>query len=667
MEVLVERIGVLGRPRTLGEDHFDVIIRVFRRWRRGGEGEEGDGKDAGVHAGGHRAGALRAALNQAAPARAEEARERGVWAAGGEAGRRRAVLDVDLESLERQRPALEALARRFVVADVCKRGVVSADTRADAVDVRAERVQVPNECGGFQLGGCPLALVPKELSGGVGDNALACIGAVPLLACGLVQWRGDSKEVRDVAAVVVAFSEEAMDVFDGCGRGHVEDSADLGGTGLNALAAHDVAQVRDAGGAQAAFAGVELELRLAEALMEGFEVLAVVPPGSAVDDDVVDVADRCNPLHATQEHVEHALEDIGAGGEAEREAAVLALRHGEVAVALEGHQGVVNAGEGLLENRRRRRQAPDALPTMTMGTLQGLVGDRFPDLVAHGAGEAVGRRGQRGDVRPVDSRLPEVRRWDGFSAVVEAVRVLCEVLAERLQLTGGQAAVGRGDAREETSLSLPASQGVGRWRQGGAGMGRSAPLAGGAGAGAAGMQRVEKTAAGDVEARVVGPPGPDEQGLGGGVVRVFGPGLQGKVGGRSQSAGAQVDADILDCAHMGAPGVWPKKGGGADDDEEWGHGAERAKADLKRNASQDCEGGIGGTRDAALGGGSRAVFAGGPEEGGGDEGNVSASVDGLAAHAVNSCQRAGVRGAYRGRRQAVGASVEAEGTDDGGA
>ncbi|KAL8428184.1 hypothetical protein ACSSS7_007347 [Eimeria intestinalis] len=50
----------------------------------------------------------------------------------------------------------------------------------------------------------------------------------------------------------------------------------------------------------------------------------------------------------------------------------------------------------------------------------------------------------------------------------------------------------------------------------------------------------------------------------------------------------------------------------------------------------------------------------------GDDGDVGACVDGdFAAHTVKSCQRAAVRGAYPGRRQTVGASVEAGGNDDG--
>ncbi|KAL8424698.1 hypothetical protein ACSSS7_008441 [Eimeria intestinalis] len=225
-------------------------------------------------------------------------------------------------------------------------------------------------------------------------------------------------------------------------------AADLGGARLNALGGHDVGQVRDGGGAEAAFAGVERKVRVAEALEEGF-VLAVVPPGVAVDDDVLDVADRRDPLHATQEHIGHTREGSGTGAQA----------RGTRRVSDHANGDTPGARTGISEPLRIE------------------LGDRFPALVTHGGGE---RRGgeDSGDIRRVHSRCR--------SAVVEAVRVLCEELAERLQLIVGQAAVGQG-----LGGNLPQSFVTAGGRQaasgGVLGGAHSARLAGDAGDGAAGM------------------------------------------------------------------------------------------------------------------------------------------------------------------------------------
>ncbi|KAL8429151.1 hypothetical protein ACSSS7_006755 [Eimeria intestinalis] len=121
----------------------------------------------------------------------------------------------------------------------------------------------------------PLGASPLPLPGRLCSSP---IGATSRHGDGAEGRRGNSGEARDSAAVALALAEE--------------DRADLGGTRLSALVGHDVAQVGDGGGAEAAFARAELKVPLAKAFEEGFEVLSGIPPGVAVNDDVVDVADQ---------------------------------------------------------------------------------------------------------------------------------------------------------------------------------------------------------------------------------------------------------------------------------------------------------------------------------------------------------------------------------------
>ena len=70
---------------------------------------------------------------------------------------------------------------------------------------------------------------------------------------------------------------------------------------------------------------MQLQLGLPQGFKKLPQVGKMVGPRVAVDNDVVDVPYREDPLHTTQEHVYHSLEDGGAGGEPERQSVVLAL------------------------------------------------------------------------------------------------------------------------------------------------------------------------------------------------------------------------------------------------------------------------------------------------------------------------------------------------------
>ena len=80
--------------------------------------------------------------------------------------------------------------------------------------------------------------------------------------------------------------------------------------------------------AKGTFCGMQLKVSLAKRLKQLFKVSHVVLPCIAIDNDIVNIADRGNPFHAAQQHIDHALKDSGTGGKTERQPLVLPLTIG---------------------------------------------------------------------------------------------------------------------------------------------------------------------------------------------------------------------------------------------------------------------------------------------------------------------------------------------------
>ncbi|KAL8434715.1 hypothetical protein ACSSS7_002989 [Eimeria intestinalis] len=234
----------------------------------------------------------------------------------------------------------------------------------------------------------------------------------------------------------------------------------------------------------------------------------------------------------------------------------------------------------------------------------------------------------------------------GAGSVIEAVRVLCEELAKRASSPSVRQQLGEERLGEEASLGLAVSWGVGGWRRGVAGRGPLGAALRGAGAGGAGVQRAEKTAAGCTtrEARPTCQPAGTKIGSSeyeraltmpvescSGTYRLVWSAVRGL---RAGAGGRRLSP-----LQVRRPGRGRRRVR-ADDDDERGHGSERAKADFKCGTSQDREGFFGAACDLAVAGGPRPILAVDPENGGGGKVDVRALVDDdFAAHTVDSCQR----------------------------
>ncbi|KAL8425574.1 hypothetical protein ACSSS7_008359 [Eimeria intestinalis] len=86
-----------------------------------------------------------------------------------------AMLHLEFEFLEPQRPAFKATTLIAVIADKLEGRMVGANADLDRAYVVSESLKGPDDGRGFEIGGRPLLLVVVQGAGGVGDNALAVL------------------------------------------------------------------------------------------------------------------------------------------------------------------------------------------------------------------------------------------------------------------------------------------------------------------------------------------------------------------------------------------------------------------------------------------------------------------------------------------------------------
>ena len=70
---------------------------------------------------------------------------------------------------------------------------------------------------------------------------------------------------------------------------------------------------------------MQLEIRPSQRFKELPQVPHMIFPSVAIDNNIINVPDRRNPLHAAKQHVDHALKNSGARRKPERQSLILPL------------------------------------------------------------------------------------------------------------------------------------------------------------------------------------------------------------------------------------------------------------------------------------------------------------------------------------------------------
>ena len=145
---------------------------------------------------------------------------------------------------------------------------------------------------------------------------------------GLEEWGGDLREIWDDLPIVLAFINEPLHLFSMGLLRHLHDGFNLAGTGPDLVVHHHVPQTFHLLGSEGAHPRVQFQIGLSQCFEEPSQMSQRVGPRVAVHDNVVDVPDREDPLHTTQEHVHHPLENSRARSETEGQSEVFALAIG---------------------------------------------------------------------------------------------------------------------------------------------------------------------------------------------------------------------------------------------------------------------------------------------------------------------------------------------------
>ncbi|KAL8427188.1 hypothetical protein ACSSS7_007841 [Eimeria intestinalis] len=189
----------------------------------------------------------------------------------------RAILHLKSKLRDPQRPAHKATTLRAVIALVLEGRMVRANAELERVDVVSGSLEGPDDGRCFEFGGRRFFLVVAQGARGVGDDSLALF---------VRQQVGHAEAVARAVAVQIGGPLVAW------------NGLDFRRAWLEATSGDDMAQVADRFGTETAPRWVQVEVGRAQGGEELAEVGAVIGPGVAVHDNVVDIAHCGDPFHA---------------------------------------------------------------------------------------------------------------------------------------------------------------------------------------------------------------------------------------------------------------------------------------------------------------------------------------------------------------------------------